>query len=63
MRTEQEDTKDSGFEAQEGPEYILVSDKTSKVVKSSRDLEGLKRLAGIIRESGGEVTLFQAVDF
>ena len=42
-------------------EYILVSDKTSEVLKSDSDYVVIKKLAGIIRKAGGEVTIFKAI--
>ena len=42
-------------------EYILVSDKTSEVLKSDSDYMTIKKLAGIIRKAGGEVTIFKAI--
>ncbi len=43
----------------EDKEYILVSDKTSEVLKSSESYQEVKKLAGIIRKGGGEVTIFK----
>ncbi len=40
-------------------EYILVTDKTSKILQSGTYNE-LKKLAGLIRRGGGEVTIFKA---
>jgi len=42
-------------------EYILVSDKNSKVLKSSTDYQEIKKLANLIRSAGGEVTIFKEV--
>ncbi len=42
-------------------EYLLVSDKTSEVLKSDSDYMVIKKLAGIIRKAGGEVTIFKAI--
>lgn len=39
-------------------EYLLVSDKDSKILKSGTYRE-LKLLAGLIRRGGGEVTIFK----
>ena len=41
-------------------EYLVVADKTSKVLKSTEDYNEAKRLASLIRKSGGEVTIFKA---
>lgn len=41
-------------------EYLLVTDKDSKILKSSLDRFELIRLANIIRKGGGEVTIFKA---
>ena len=43
----------------EPTEYILVTDRDSKIVKAGSYIE-LKALAGLIRKSGGEVTIFKA---
>lgn len=42
-------------------EYILVSDRDSKVLKSSTDYYEIKRLYNLIVKAGGEVTLFKAI--
>lgn len=41
-------------------EYLLVADKTSKVLLSTLDYYEAKRLANLIRKGGGEVTLFKS---
>lgn len=41
-------------------EYLLVTDKTSKVLKSSLDRFEIIRLANVIRKGGGEVTIFKS---
>jgi hypothetical protein len=43
-------------------EWILVSDRTSKVLKSSLDRYELVRLANVIRKAGGEVTIFKGTN-
>ena len=41
-------------------EYILVSDTTSKVLKSSESYQEIRNLATLIRKVGGQVTIFKA---
>lgn len=41
-------------------EYLLVTDRDSKLIKSSFDRFELIKLANIIRKGGGEVTIFKA---
>jgi hypothetical protein len=41
-------------------EYILVSDLTSKVLKSSENYQEIKNLATLIRNGGGQVTIFKS---
>ena len=41
-------------------EYIVVSDRDSKVLFSSTDWNEIKRIANLCRASGGEVTIFKA---
>jgi hypothetical protein len=43
-------------------EWLLVTDKTSKVLKSSLDRYELVRLANVIRRAGGEVTIFRSTN-
>lgn len=43
-------------------EYILVSDKDSKVLKSSPDRFLIIRLANMIRKAGGQVTIFKSTN-
>lgn len=53
------------------PEYLIVSDNTSRVIFSSGSREDLsadplavtQKLAGYIRESGGSVTIFKATKY
>lgn len=42
-------------------EYLLVSDKDSKVLKSSTDYQEIKNLATLVRRAGGEVTIFKSI--
>ncbi len=42
-------------------EFILVTDKTSEVVLSSRDFDECRKLASIVRKCGGEVTIFKSM--
>lgn len=43
-----------------GPtEYLLVTDKDSKILQSGGYNE-MKKLAGLIRRGGGEVTIFKS---
>ncbi len=42
-------------------EYLLVSDRTSEVLKSGSDYMSVRKLAGIVRRAGGEVTIFKAI--
>ena len=44
-------------------EYIVVTDKTSKVVMSSENLDETIRFAGKVRECGGECTIFKATKY
>ncbi len=41
-------------------EYLLVSDLTSKVLKSSTNYPEVKKLANLIRRGGGQVTIFKS---
>lgn len=41
-------------------EYIVVSDKTSKVLLSTLDYYEAVRMVNLIRRGGGEVTLFKS---
>lgn len=41
-------------------EYLLVSDTTSKVLKSSTSYIEIKKLANLIRRGGGQVTIFKS---
>ena len=41
-------------------EYLVVTDKTSKILKSTLNYNEAKRLANLIRRGGGEVTIFKA---
>lgn len=41
-------------------EYILVSDTTSKVLKSSTSYQEIRNLAVLIRKGGGQVTVFKS---
>lgn len=41
-------------------EYLLVSDQTSKVLKSSENWYEIVKLANLIRRGGGEVTVFKS---
>lgn len=43
-------------------EYLLVSDTKSEVLKSSTDLNDLRKVAGMIRKAGGQVTVFKAMN-
>jgi hypothetical protein len=51
---------DAGKPAKTSTEYLLVTDKDSKILKSSLDRFELIRLANIIRKGGGEVTIFKS---
>jgi len=42
-------------------EYLLVSDKDSKVLKSSTDYNEILKLANLIRKADGEVTIFRSL--
>jgi hypothetical protein len=42
-------------------EYILVSDKDSKVIACERSYLAIKGIALLCRSSGGEVTIFKAM--
>jgi hypothetical protein len=41
-------------------EYLVVSDRDSKILKSTTDYYEAVRLANLIRRGGGEVTIFKA---
>lgn len=41
-------------------EYLLVSDRDSKVLKSSENWYEIVKLANLIRRGGGEVTVFKS---
>lgn len=41
-------------------EYLLVSDLTSKVLKSSTSYQEVHSLACLIRKGGGQVTIFKS---
>lgn len=41
-------------------EYIIVADKTSRVLKSSMDWYEIVKYAAQMRRAGGEVTIFKA---
>ena len=41
-------------------EYVVITDKTSKVVLSSTDWNECVKQANFVRACGGEVTIFKA---
>lgn len=41
-------------------EYLLVADRSSKLLQSSTDRFEIIRLANVIRRGGGEVTVFKS---
>ena len=41
-------------------EWLLVTDRDSKILKSSLDRYELVKLANVIRKGGGEVTIFKS---
>jgi hypothetical protein len=41
-------------------EYLLVTDKTSKILKSTTDWYEIVKQANFIRRAGGEVTIFKS---
>ncbi len=43
-------------------EYLLVTDRDSKVLKSSTDWYEVVKLANLIRRGGGEVTIFKSTN-
>jgi hypothetical protein len=45
---------------EEGTEYLLVTDQTSEVMLSTQDWQQVRKLAGVIRRAGGEVTIFKS---
>ena len=45
----------------EPTEYLVVADKTSKVILSTTDYRETVRLANLIRSAGGEVTVFKSL--
>lgn len=53
------DTKLTETTEATNPEYLLVTDKTSEIIKVGEYNE-LKRLATLIRRAGGEVTIFKS---
>ncbi len=42
-------------------EYILVSDKNSKVLLSTTNFQEVRKLASLIRSANGECTIFRAL--
>lgn len=59
------DTVDPGEEGGV-TEYLLVTDKTHEVLLSGSGPAGLsecRRLAGVVRRAGGEVTIFKSLKF
>lgn len=42
-------------------EYLVVSDKNSKVILSSTEYREVVKLANLIRSAGGEVTVFKSL--
>lgn len=40
--------------------YLVVTDKDSKILKSTSDFYEAVRIANLIRSGGGEVTIFKA---
>ena len=42
-------------------EYLLVSDKANKIIKSSLDYNEIVKMANLIRGAGGEVTIFRSL--
>jgi hypothetical protein len=42
-------------------EYLVVSDKNSKVILSTTDYKETVRMANMIRAAGGEVTVFKSL--
>lgn len=41
------------------PEYLVVTDRDSKILKSTADRYEAIRIANMIRKGGGEVTVFK----
>jgi hypothetical protein len=48
-------------EKKETIEYILVADKISKIILSTKDRKEAKMTANRIRQAGGEVTIFRSL--
>lgn len=42
-------------------EYALVFDRTSEILNVNSDYVAIKKLAGVVRKAGGEVTIFKAI--
>lgn len=45
----------------EPTEYLVVSDKNSKVILSTTEYREAVRMANLIRAAGGEVTVFKSL--
>ena len=43
-------------------EYIIVTDKTSIVLKSFSTYSQAKSFASVLRQAGGEVTIFKSLE-
>ncbi len=43
-------------------EYLLVSDTTSEVMKSSTSLSEMREMVELIRKAGGSATVFKAMN-
>ncbi len=44
-------------------EYLIVADKTSKIVLSTTDFAEVRKEVSFIRKAGGEVTVFKATKY
>lgn len=60
---EHNDAAFKAFKKEVHKEYLVVSDKNSKVLLSSENLGACRKLLGKIREAGGSATLFKALKF
>lgn len=43
-------------------EYLLVTDKTSKIILSTTDYKAVTKQARLIRSAGGEVSIFKKLE-
>lgn len=44
-------------------EYLVVSDKNSKIVLSTTDFAQIRQTVSLVRKAGGEVTVFKSTKY